>query len=181
MQNCSQQFSSLSTESSYRWSQGYFATYPSRQESSTSLSRQANALGCPYIIVSFISGSPLYDVWFGHRLNGASHEAVRERRTRALENIASAMVQLDKFSFPARGPLLFGSDGSPSGTESMREILEPDDIDPFILAHSDPDIQNSIVSENGELQGIIDWDGVAAVPRPVGNRSYPRWPTRDWD
>ena len=36
-----------------------------------------NALGCPYIIMSFISGAPLYGVWFGQRLNGASHEAVR--------------------------------------------------------------------------------------------------------
>ena len=51
----------------------------------------------------------------------------------------------------------------------------------FVLAHPDFDIQNFTVSEDGELQGIIDWDGVAAVPRTIGNESYPGWLTRDWD
>lgn len=31
-----------------------------------------NTLRCPYIIMALISGVPLHDVWFGHRLNGAS-------------------------------------------------------------------------------------------------------------
>lgn len=203
----------------------------------------SNALGCPYIIMSFIPGAPLYDVWFGHRLNGTSHEAVRACRTRALDSIASAMVQLDKFSFPTGGRLVFGSDGSPSGMGPMRQvdhkamldrwfvhkdadddpiyvefaptsdpkafytfmldahpeqksiskgvamllrqliswIPEPDEMDPFVLAHPDFDIQNFIVSENGDLRGIIDWDGVAAVPRTLGNKRYPGWLTRDWD
>jgi hypothetical protein len=29
--------------------------------------------------------------------------------------------------------------------------------------------------------GIIDWDGVATVPRTLDNERYPRWLTRDWD
>jgi hypothetical protein len=33
-----------------------------------------------------------------------------------------------------------------------------------VLAHPDFDIQNVIVSEEGELRGLIDWDGVAALP-----------------
>jgi len=194
-----------------------------------------NALRCHYIIMSFISGAPLYDVWFGHRLNGASHEAVRACRTRALDSIASAMVQLERFSFPTGGRLLFGSDGSLSGIGPMRQvdhkamldrwlvhkdpdddlidaelaptsdpkaystsmldrhpeqssvskglemllrqligwIPEPDEMDPFVLAHPDIDIQNFIVSENGDLRGLIDWDGVVAVPRTVGNKRYP--------
>jgi len=37
------------------------------------------------------------------------------------------------------------------------------------------------VSGEGELLGIIDWDGVAAVPRSLGNERYPGWLTRDWD
>jgi hypothetical protein len=51
----------------------------------------------------------------------------------------------------------------------------------FVLAHPDFDIQNVLVAEDGTLQGLIDWDGVAAVPRPVGNERYPSWLTRDWD
>ncbi|KAK1769115.1 hypothetical protein QBC33DRAFT_532301 [Phialemonium atrogriseum] len=166
----------------------------------------------------------------------------RARRTRALEGIASAMVQLDRFSFRTGGCLLFGSDGTPSGIGPMRQadykamldrwfvhkdpdddpvyvecaassdpkayftlmldrypeqnpvpkgvamllrrliswIPEPVGMDPFVLAHPDFDIQNVIVSEEGEL-GLIDWDGVAAVPRSLGNERYPGWLTRDWD
>lgn len=51
----------------------------------------------------------------------------------------------------------------------------------FVLAHPDLNFQNILVSEDGRVQGFIDWDGVAAVPRLVGNERYPSWLTRDWD
>lgn len=51
----------------------------------------------------------------------------------------------------------------------------------FVLNHPDLDIQNVIVSPEGKLSAIINWDGVAAVPRCVGNESYPSWLTRDFD
>ncbi|KAH6889377.1 hypothetical protein B0T10DRAFT_538416 [Thelonectria olida] len=57
----------------------------------------------------------------------------------------------------------------------------PKSSKPFVLAHPDYDIQNFLVSETGELQGIIDWDGIAAVPRDIGSERYPGWLTRDWD
>jgi hypothetical protein len=60
-------------------------------------------------------------------------------------------------------------------------IPEPQGNGPFVLAHPDFDIQNFIVSEEGELLSIIDWDGVAAVPQSLGNRGYPGWLTRNWD
>lgn len=202
-----------------------------------------NTLRCPYIIMSFISGTPLYDIWFGHRLNGVSLDTTRARRINAIKSIASAMIQLDKFPFGTGGRLLFGSDGNPSGVGPMRQvdhqamldrwfvhnnpdddpiyvefaassdpkayytflldrypeqdptskglemllrqliswIPEPSGIDPFVLTHPDFDIQNCIVSEEGELRGLIDWDGVAAMPRTLGNERYPGWLTRDWD
>ncbi|KAI9822855.1 MAG: hypothetical protein M1826_000348 [Phylliscum demangeonii] len=52
---------------------------------------------------------------------------------------------------------------------------------PFVLAHPDLDIQNILVGRDGALKAVIDWDGVAAVPRCVGNECYPSWLTRDWD
>ena len=53
---------------------------------------------------------------------------------------------------------------------------------PFVLSHPDFDIQNVLVSkEDGRLRGLIDWDGIAAVPRYLGNARYPSWLTRDWD
>ncbi|KAJ5245120.1 hypothetical protein N7489_005216 [Penicillium chrysogenum] len=205
-----------------------------------------NTLRCPYIIMTLISGIPLYNVWFGHRLKGAcpdTADTTHLRRVRALESIASAMVQLDRFSFRTGGRLLFRNDGNPSHIGSMRRvdhkamldrwfvhkdpdddpiyieyaassdpkayytfmldihpernkvprglvmllrqliswISEPSSMDPFVLAHPDLDIQNFIVSEEGELRGVIDWDGIAAMPRTLGNERYPGWLTCDWD
>lgn len=42
----------------------------------------------------------------------------------------------------------------------------------FVLPHPDLDLQNILISPEGELRGIIDWDGVGAVPRCVGNERY---------
>ncbi|KAI5861260.1 hypothetical protein GGS23DRAFT_160201 [Durotheca rogersii] len=202
-----------------------------------------NTLQCPYIMMTFISGTSLYDVWFGHHLNGVSPELTQTRRTRALENIAAAMIQLDRFAFPTGGRLVFGKDEKVSGIGPARRvdqramldqcfarddpddgiiyvecaayadpkrhytfmldmhpeqnqvpkgietllhqliswIPEPGGAAPFVLAHPDFDIQNFIVSHDGELQAIIDWDGVAAMPRTLGNEGYPGWLTRDWD
>ncbi|KAK4244533.1 hypothetical protein C7999DRAFT_17212 [Corynascus novoguineensis] len=51
----------------------------------------------------------------------------------------------------------------------------------FVLTHPDFDIQNFLVSPQGDLVGIIDWDGVGAWPKSLGNLRYPGWLTRDWD
>lgn len=97
-----------------------------------------NTLRCPYIIMTFISGIPLYNVWFGHRLNGASPDTTRLRRISALESIASAMVQLDRFSFQTGGRLLFGSDGNPSDIGPMRRVDHKAMLDRWFV-HKDPD------------------------------------------
>lgn len=202
-----------------------------------------NALRCPYILLSYIAGVPLYHVWFGHHLQGDDPEVNHTRRTRMLEGIASAMTQLGRFTSKTSGILIFADDGSPSRTgqsgrvdhkamldrwlvhhiaatdpiytfqpvfsdpksyytfmldlhpdenpyqEGIAALLlqliswipEPARKDQFVLTHPDFDMQNIIVSEDGELQGIIDWDGVAAVPHTIGNMKYPGWLTRDWD
>jgi hypothetical protein len=51
----------------------------------------------------------------------------------------------------------------------------------FVLAHPDLDSQNVLVSENGTLIALIDWDNVHTVPRCIGYNRYPAWITRDWD
>lgn len=35
--------------------------------------------------------------------------------------------------------------------------------------------------EDGTLSGILDWDGVAAVPLSLGCLKFPNWLVRDWD
>lgn len=97
-----------------------------------------NTLRCPYILMTFISGVPLHNVWFGHRLNGASPETTRLRRIRALESIAAAIAQLDKFSFRTGGRLLFGNDGNPSGIGPMRQVDHKAMLDRWFV-HNDPD------------------------------------------
>lgn len=82
--------------------------------------------------------------------------------------------------------LLPAKENDPDGLVLMlRQLIqwlpEPALENPFVLAHPDFDLQNFLVSKDGELQAIIDWDGICAVPCGVGNESYPGWLTRDWD
>ncbi|KAL4779075.1 hypothetical protein BJX76DRAFT_362126 [Aspergillus varians] len=72
--------------------------------------------------MTFISGTPLYDNWFGHRLHGTSPATTRAHRTRALESIASAMIQLKTFMFQTSGSLLFDSSANPSTTGPARRL-----------------------------------------------------------
>lgn len=199
-----------------------------------------NALGCPYILLDYLDGVPLYDVWFANRLKGVDDKVVHQHRIKALQGIASAMSQLSAYPFTKAGsPLIDSSDKladvsslrfmdhhsmldrwfdhqdpsnepiflpiepfsdprqyytfpldlraeDPDGLVCLlRQLVqwlpEPPAEEPFVLAHPDFDIQNFLVTEEGELCGIIDWDGVCTVPRSVGNLCLPGWLTRDWD
>jgi hypothetical protein len=51
----------------------------------------------------------------------------------------------------------------------------------FVLAHPDFDSQKVLVSEDGTLTALTDWDNVHTVPRCIGYTRYPAWITRDWD
>lgn len=46
--------------------------------------------------------------------------------------------------------------------------------------HPNLDLQNVLVDESGYLTGIVDWDGIAIVPRCVGWSTFPLWLTKDW-
>ncbi|KAI1398274.1 hypothetical protein F4819DRAFT_469166 [Hypoxylon fuscum] len=79
-----------------------------------------NSLKRPYIMMSLVTGKSLYDVWFSHRLQGVSHEDVLKYRTRALTDVARAMVQLSSFSFDQGGALVFDAAGELSGVAPSR-------------------------------------------------------------
>ena len=51
----------------------------------------------------------------------------------------------------------------------------------FSLGHPDFNYQNILTDDEGEITGIIDWDGVDTCPRALGFACYPSWITRDWD
>nr|KMM66524.1 hypothetical protein CPAG_02862 [Coccidioides posadasii RMSCC 3488] len=40
----------------------------------------------------------------------------------------------------------------------------------FVFTHPDLNLENAFVSEDGSVQGLIKWDGVAAVPLSCGKR-----------
>lgn len=51
----------------------------------------------------------------------------------------------------------------------------------FPLGHPDFNYQNILTDDEGEITGIIDWDGIETCPRALGFACYPSWITRDWD
>lgn len=206
-----------------------------------------NDIGCPYILMDFLRGKPVWQGWFD---NEASISTREQFRARCLQTIAAAMVQLSQFKLDRSGSLRFDSDGRPMDVAAARvpDWLAEQDImlglansaegypfcekgpmtDPassflfmlnrrgirekdgpyvrgineiiplfttwllekvesvndsrgqFVLAHPDFAFQNFLVEDDGTLCGIIDWDGVAAVPLSVGCLKYPDWLMKDW-
>jgi hypothetical protein len=49
------------------------------------------------------------------------------------------------------------------------------------LGHPDCNYQNIFTSDEGEITGIIDWDGTRTLPRALSFARYPSWITKDWD
>ena len=203
-----------------------------------------NELGCPFILMEFIHGKPLNEVWFPQGVSQPKREQIR---TRALHGIAEAMTQLNLFAFDQGGSLLFDAKGNVAGVGSSNVVdletqyakMRSKDYDntmtfcqhgpfvdptsylpslldarekkgerceveegaykllrlfiewsvtrgkteekPFVLAHADLDYQNILVNNDGSLAGIIDWDGVAAVPRYIGCQSFPKFLTQDYE
>ncbi|KAK3710432.1 hypothetical protein LTR37_010275 [Vermiconidia calcicola] len=50
----------------------------------------------------------------------------------------------------------------------------------FVLAHADFDLQNIMTDYEGNVTGILDWDGVTAEPRQASWAVIPRWLQSDW-
>ena len=51
----------------------------------------------------------------------------------------------------------------------------------FVLAYPDFASQNVLISENGTLTALLDWDDIQTVPRCIGYSRFPNWITRDWN
>ncbi|MCJ1329190.1 hypothetical protein MMC10_005868 [Thelotrema lepadinum] len=51
----------------------------------------------------------------------------------------------------------------------------------FVIRHPDFALQNVLVSEDGSLLGLLDWDGIQTVPKTFGFTAYPDWIIRDWE
>ncbi|KAI9800363.1 MAG: hypothetical protein M1825_004133 [Sarcosagium campestre] len=149
-----------------------------------------NELNSAFILMEYIKGVPLHDVWFDKQI---SREVIESRRLQCLQDVAKMMVQLDQFSFTQSGSPIFDNDGykvidvgpaikPDSSTMLDRLITDDDDKTAIFCDVGLPRYSNVLVSkEVGRLCALIDWDGVTIVPRCLGNERYPSWLTRDWD
>ncbi|KAF2428067.1 hypothetical protein EJ08DRAFT_575579, partial [Tothia fuscella] len=51
----------------------------------------------------------------------------------------------------------------------------------FSLVHPDLDVQNILCEDDGNITGIIDWEGVHTAPIYIGHASTPFWLREDWN
>ena len=61
-----------------------------------------NPIKCPFILMEYINGKCLFDIWFE---DGISQEQLHKRRIRSLDDIVKAMIQLLRFRFEHVGVL----------------------------------------------------------------------------
>ena len=78
-----------------------------------------NDLQCPFILMEFISGKPLYDCWFD---KASPNDVVEEHRTKTLRDLATAMAQLVKFSTIDGGSIEYDENGRPTTIGSSRHV-----------------------------------------------------------
>lgn len=95
--------------------------------------RVGNEVGVPWVLMEFVRGKRLEDVWFGSedrdengdgRGRGRDYERrLRVRREKILGNIARVMLQLGKYEFERGGaPVFDQSDGRLAGAGPLREL-----------------------------------------------------------
>ena len=90
-----------------------------------------NVIGCPYILMDFLKGKPLWQGWFD---KNASKSMLEQFRARALQTLAAAMVQLNQFTIDRGGSLRFDSNGRPvdvAGTKVPDWLAEHDILTGF--------------------------------------------------
>lgn len=67
-----------------------------------------NEIGAPYMIMSFVPGVPVSELWF----DKAGPTPLEEKRLRIMESVAKAMSQLQKLQFNEMGSLQFNPESS---------------------------------------------------------------------
>ncbi|KAF2820723.1 hypothetical protein CC86DRAFT_248941, partial [Ophiobolus disseminans] len=60
-------------------------------------------------------------------------------------------------------------------------VATPSSTESFVLRHPDLDFQNILVDADGNVTGLLDWDGCTTVPRCAGYASLPSFLTQDWE
>ena len=87
----------------------------------------ANELKAPWMVMSFVPGSTVSELWFDE----SGPTPLEDRRRRALETIAEAMSQLRKFQFSKIGSLELTNEAKPYNKISIGPIYGFDEGDRF--------------------------------------------------
>ncbi|KAF7524815.1 hypothetical protein PCG10_005398 [Penicillium crustosum] len=123
-------------------------------------------LKVPYILIEFIDGRPLMDAWHDQE---SPKEVVQARRTRCLQDIAAAYLQLSKYTFNEQKPLRFDDQDRLIGVVPIKE-------DPFsglkaaFTYHLDQWGKDEFILQNELLKLLrmfTDW-----TPEPIAGKSF---------
>ncbi|KAH7086242.1 kinase-like domain-containing protein [Paraphoma chrysanthemicola] len=141
-----------------------------------------NTVGFPYIIMTRLPGQSAANIWFEQPFDrdiadGAADFPsleIEKKRLNFLRSLAEEMTKLQDVQFSAIGMPSF-EEYQLNGHQRESQILST-----FILQHDDLDLQNILTDTEGNITGIIDWDGSLAMPRCVAAAAVPRFLRRDW-
>ncbi|KAJ5426328.1 Aminoglycoside phosphotransferase [Penicillium sp. CMV-2018d] len=125
-----------------------------------------NKLKVPYILMEFIDGRPLMEVWYDRE---SPKEVVQARRTRCLQDIAAAYLQLGKYTFNEQKLLKFDEQDRLIGVVPVKE-------DPFsglkvaYTSHLDQWVKDEFILQKELLKLLrmfADW-----TPEPIAGKSF---------
>ncbi|KAL5334417.1 hypothetical protein BJX70DRAFT_402634 [Aspergillus crustosus] len=80
-----------------------------------------NELRVPFILMEYIDGRPLGKVWYD---KSGPADVADATRTQILRDVATAIVQMNKFGFKGKGAILYDEDGSPTGEVGPYRVLD---------------------------------------------------------
>ncbi|KAI0522295.1 hypothetical protein F5B22DRAFT_643315 [Xylaria bambusicola] len=74
--------------------------------------RPNNEVGVPWLLMEYVEGRRLEDVWFGRdegrtRCESGDGDSLKQRRETILRNVAKAMLELGRYEFSTGGALVF--------------------------------------------------------------------------
>jgi serine/threonine protein kinase len=125
----------------------------------------------PYITAGLFWRNGLDTAWSVSNIESLDQESSPVLEFKGVRMILNMVLSTPPFKNPLQPP------------ENDVDDIEQQKLCPkkaFVLRHDDLDLQNILVDADGNVTGIIDFDGCHAAPRCVGYSSLPTFLRRDW-